>query len=384
MATIEVSTPGLSVTQATALPGLIFETTWENDGTYFYSKTQDGSDYTIGNSPTGFMATKASAGDNDSWSGVPGAGVGGSVAMRIKYDETFVQPVMSQLLHLTGDKTKGYTNLHIRYHVKLPNNFRMGTSTSIPPFTAPYWKWGRLWQNMGTAADQPDGTLTENRIDSGYVVWNWSNGNPYLYGTQVAMSCQYSLATEFGSSGGQRYGSRYGASSTYKPFATSPGSYWDSVGNSDWEMDFTETGVGVGDLLNNTTQDWHTIEYQFQLRTDTNWGFCKVWFDGILQDPWEDIVAKGTPTTAPPPWTSSPTHRLIETTVLGAGTGWNGFVFFDNMQDWNAEWQLPGVGGYIDCNDLVVSTTRIGHTSEVNGVPGYIAQDDGSTPVPTL
>ena len=132
-------------------------------------------------------------------------------------------------------------------------------------------------------------------------------------------------------------------------FATFPG-HFNHVGNGAWDFH-----PGSRLLKNNTSQTWHTIEWRFKLSEtkDTSAegapgtdGIFQLWFDGVEQVPVE--LSPGLdPSTNP--------------TAANGGSGYNMLVMFDNIKSFHREWNNSGIEGGIWVNDLVISTTRIGH-----------------------
>lgn len=322
---------------------IIFETDFANDGNYHDS----GTGYIKHtNLPEGFDGVRTNEG---TISGAPGEGIDGSVAMKFEWPNTTTPLATSLFKHLTGDKNTGHKEVYIRYRVRLPNSFKAGTDGKA----LPYWKWGRLWQNAG-----PDGSgWTEQRTDSYYIVWNWGNGLP-KWGIRNGLTFGENLNTnDKGSAGSPRTSTDW-----YISGSDSPGhhigfdGHWDNVGAGDWEFDHTTRS-----LLKASGQTWHTFEWRFKLSsTDTsNDGVFQVWFDGAEQfvpnvmDGIEQRVDK-----------SSTTSSLI----TAAKPGMNLFTLFDNMSEWSKAWGISGAEGAIYINDLVISTSRIGHDYNVNGV----------------
>ena len=338
---------------SSAGPNVIWETNFASDENY--SQTSQNLPYTA-DVPTGFTFIKATT--DCSITAQNTGGVGGSVAMRLTYDPAFTQPTINLAKHLTGNKTTGYDELYIRYQFKFPDAFRFGSPLSSPVNTVPYWKWGRLWQNTGTTND---GTWTENRVDSKYAVWNWGNGNPALYGIENAWTFGANSGSNLnlGSAGGERFRSRPFASGQYP---NSSYTYMDS-------FDGLETDIGTGDgEFTNNPQVWHTVEWHISLSDGVTHGILETWLDGVLMNGLRDhdeqgggsyaTEGKGTPDAAGDYYVN-PTEVDV--------SGYNMMIFFDNMVDWNDDWDEAGVDGYIDLNDLCIATSRIGHDYVVTG-----------------
>ena len=86
-----------------------------------------------------------------------------------------------------------------------------------------------------------------------------------------------------------------------------------------------------------------------------------MWFDGVEQ------VPVGMDANGGAPALSNLLPTEIPTSVNGSG--YNFLVMFDNMANWNKNWDDPGVEGGIYVNDVVISTKRIGHTYFVGTAP---------------
>lgn len=460
MATIEVSTPGLSVTQG---PKVIFESNFSNDDSYIKI---GGGLWDESNVPTGFQGAAGTA--TGSMMGVPGAGDGGTTAMRFTYDGNFTQPTQHILRHLTGQTNTGYPELYIRYNLKLPPNFRIddgsvsGTNTSGP------WKWGRLWQNTAMPprpGGNSPGSWTENRQDAYYIVWNWSGSETNGIGMNISYGANATAnggliigprARENGSAEGprRREGTLSGAVAPH----TGNLGYWQNVGGGAWEL--TPWAPNGADLVDKAGQIYHTFEFRWRAATSdiANDGIMQWWIDGIEQNvtPFPsfgsnpitqgfqkvgDIVdiSNSNPAVIElldnrDGFVTGDTIRItgvanpmgaavngsgqtitqgiddthweldgIDTTGVGAyvftsgdqmdlalpndhftgiptaaNPGWNALVIFDNIQGFQGDWANPAVDNYIDLSDVVISESRIGHTTQVGGVPGYIPTDDGS------
>ncbi|MEE9438484.1 MAG: hypothetical protein V3V14_05750 [Saprospiraceae bacterium] len=320
------------------LKGIIFETNFNENDAYcvaYLGLWNGGS-----NNPTAPL---------DGWSGVfatgssmieirNGEGVDGSKALKLSWADNISQPTVSLGKHLTNDVSTGFDELYIRYHVKLPNNFKAGNGSYIP-----YWKWGRLWQN--TTIDTFSnglitGNWTENRVDSKYVVWNFG-GNPPYTDANIVWGANEGVNLHLGSAGGERIGTDYFVSGSVPE--TSLG-YFESI----WDIN---TSDRPGELENNTNQQWHTIEYRFKLASaiGADDGVFEMWWDGVPQGTYTRIAGLG----------GAPTPMGIPTVV--DGSGFNFLVFFDNLTGWNGDWANSNFEGYILVNDVVVSTMRIGH-----------------------
>jgi hypothetical protein len=314
--------------------GVVFETNFESDGDYF--RTGDNL-WNHTDVPAGWDGVRTNAG---TISGVPGGGIGGSVAMKFEWPATTTPLATSLGKHLTGDPSTGFDELYIRYHVRLPETFTAGSDGQ----PLPYWKWGRLWQNTGVASG-----WTENRPDSYFIVWNWGSGLP-RWGIRNGLTFGENLGTnDRGSAGSPRAGPEW-----YVSGSDSPGhhvgfdGHWDNVGAGAWEFDHSSR-----ELLDHA-QGWHTFEWRFKLSSsDTaNDGVFQVWFDGeeqLCPNPIDGIDQS----IDRPSTTSS--------LITAAKPGFNMLIVMDNMSEWSRQWADPGVEGGIYINDIVVSTDRIGH-----------------------
>lgn len=338
---------------------IFFETDFRNDADFNHKGPTKFPWTNIGSiHPEGFSGTLIEGAG--SIRGMAGEGEGGSVALKFEWDPALGQPVTQLFKHLTGNSNTGYDEVFIRYKVRLPNKFKAGTPG---PLELPYWKWGRLWQNTathhtGTEWADGGGAWTENRDDSFYAVWNF--GGSLLYGIDASATFGSNNGIfKEGSASGGRYSNDYyidtGKHETY------PG-HFQHVGNGAWELDDTRF------LVNNTSQTWHTIEWRFKLSsTDTSGdGIFQMWFDGVEQKQRKISQGKAGAYTYDPPLQPNalPTAKH--------GTGYNMFVMFDNMAFWNKDWADSNVENGIYVNDLVISTSRIGHDYKVAGAPPNI------------
>jgi len=97
------------------------------------------------------------------------------------------------------------------------------------------------------------------------------------------------------------------------------------------------------------------IEFRFKLATTatSNDGVFEWFVDGVKQDKFERLK----------PQFGAPQRTGIPLTNLG--TGFNYFSLFDNMVGWNRGWDSAGTDPYVLLNDVVVSTSRIGHDYRV-------------------
>jgi hypothetical protein len=326
-----------SVANAAPHADVIFETDFSADAGYRVEHLGlwNGGSNNPTDPPTGWDGVIASG--QSVVSVIDGAGENGTNALRLQWDPNLSQPTISLGKHLTGDSTTGFDELYIRYHVRLPNTFRAGDDG----VGLPYWKWGRLWQNTSTT---PQGGWTENRPNSHYVVWNFGDNIPYT-DTNVVWGENTGEHLELGSAGGERQGIDFFVSGSDQH--NSPG-YFESL----WDINITDR---AGELEDNTSQGWHTIEYRFRLATSptSDDGQFEMWWDGVSQGPYARIGPGG----GAPNRTGIPTARM--------GSGFNFFSFFDNLNGWNRDWSEPGVDGSIYVNDVVISQARIGHSYRV-------------------
>ena len=330
---------------------IIFETDFSNDGDYYDTGT---SFIRFTNLPEGFDGIRTNDGII---SGAPGQGMGGSVALKIEYPAIGTALATSLFKHLTGEKGTGYEEVYVRYRLKLPGGFRAGRDGK----PLPYWKWGRLWQNAGLNGDG----WTEQRRDSYYVVWAWGSGLP-KWGIRNELTFGENLNTDnTGSAGGPRSGtnwySGYGSgcgdlAEACKGHHVGLYGYWDNVGNGAWEFNHD-----TRNLYKKDSQDWHTFEWRFKLSTtDTsNDGVFQLWFDGVEQIHPNKM---GSDQSVDRPHTNN-------SLVTAAKPGFNLFTLFDNMAEWGRDWDQAGVDPFILINDVVISTTRIGHDYHVGMAP---------------
>lgn len=335
---------GWSVGELEIVPaGIIFQTNFDEDGAFSIGQQQASWTEIGANKPEGFNGALVE-GANGAIYGVPGAGLNGTPALKMEWDPALGQPVTQLYLHLTGDKATGHNEVFVRYNVRLPNDLQISDPLLDD---IPYWKWGRLWQNTGPVAGD---AWTENRADSGYVVWNF--GGTATYGLMNKFT--YAAATgsnlNQGSAGGERYSMDW-YNGIPANASLAPG-YFNAVGAGAW--DFNKT---TRQLVDNTTQSWHTLEWRFRLSSSptANDGVVQLWFDGAEQTPPIDIGPGG----GAPELGADLTPNEIPTPVIGSG--YNMLVVFDNMAYWNENWGEAGIGNGLFVNDVVVSTERIGH-----------------------
>ena len=322
-----------------SLQGIIFETNFNLNAPYSVSNLGlwNGGSNDVTTPIAGWDGMKAIG--NSTIEIVENIGVDDTHALRMSWDENLAQPTVSLGKHLTGIDTTGYEELYIRYHIKLPNNFKAGIDGS----DMTYWKWGRLWQNTTIdtfSSGLIDGNWTENRVDSKYVVWNFIGRIPYtnvsaVWGANVGNNLHQ------GSAGGESIGIDYFVSGSVQETALG---YFESL----WDLNDSDR---PGELEDNSCQYWHTIEYHFKLATDASSedGIFEMWWDGVHQGGYTRIGGLGGASTP----TGIPTTK--------DGSGFNFFVLFDNMNGWNHDWNSPDFEGYILVNDVVVSQNRIGH-----------------------
>lgn len=287
---------------------------------------------------------------------MPGAGVGGSVALKFEWPAIGTALATSLYKHLTGDKSTGYDELYVRYRVRLPDTFRAGRDGKA----LAYWKWGRLWQNTGLAGDG----WTENRPDSYYIVWNWGSSLP-KWGLKNNLIFGENLNTDnLGSAGGPHTGTDWYLSGSEEPgYHVGFNGHWDNIGGGAWEFDHT-----TRKLFNNRSQTWHTLEWRFKLSsTDTsNDGIFQIWYDGV-----EQIMPHNSTSSSQSVDKPATNNSLI----TAAKPGFNLFVLYDNISGWGYNWNDAGVEGGIYINDVVISTSRIGHSYYVGDPPPNPPED---------
>lgn len=314
---------------------IIFESDFSNDTGYSVESTTlwnggSGNDVPL---PTGWDGVIASGGSK--LSVVEGAGKGGGNAMKFEWNPTASQPTISLGKHLTGDESTGYDELYIRYRVKLPNRFMVGTDGT----DSQYWKWGRLWQNTSPDNSAPN-KWTENRANSNYIIWTFSNAKPYITAS-ATWAENTTVGSEIGSVNGPRYKVDYFSSGEWSS-ETSPGAF-----ESLWDLNDESRPA---ELENNTSQTYHTLEYRFKLASsaEAEDGVFEMWWDGIPQGEPRRITASG----------GASKRAGLPTTVNGSGL--NFFVLFDNIAGWNALWGNPDVDGFVYLDDVVISDDYIG------------------------
>jgi hypothetical protein len=275
--------------------------------------------------------------------------------LKLAWDPNLSQPEVILFKHLTGDINTGFDELFIRYHVRFPDNFKVGNGQYMP-----YWKWGRLWQNTHPEPRAGVGAWSELRDDAYYVVWNFGGEPPYT-DINAAWGANIGDKLEKASSDGEHILIDYFVSGSNPP--EQPG-YFESMGGGDWEFVKPEEDLRNAGYFKNRDQRWHTIEYHFKLATTptANDGVFEVWFDGVKQiggglggqQGW----TRALPRFGAPALNGIPTAR-------NGGSGFNMFSFFDNMTGWNSEWADPSVDGFIYVKDVVISDSRIGHEYSV-------------------
>lgn len=313
-------------------PGnIIFETDFSEDTDYSVQSINlwnDGFNTGI-YPPVGWDGVKAS--HNSTVSVISGAGENGGNALKLEWDPDASQPTVSLGKHLTGDEETGFDELYIRYNVKLPNNFMVGDYG----VGADYWKWGRLWQNTSVDHTEPN-KWTENRENSGYVLFTYSGSPPYSY-ARSTWAEPGGVNLDKGSAGGARQRVDYFDSD------------WDSKTSAGsferlWEVDEN------GRLVENNNQGYHTIEFRFRMATSETAadGVFEIWLDGVPQGGYKRINNYGGAEER----SGIPTVRI--------GSGWNYFVLFDNLGGWNERWGDPSVDGFVYINDVVISDRYIG------------------------
>ena len=337
----------------TPLVGLLFETNFKNDEDYSVSNIGlwNGGGGKITQPPSGWDGVLVSG--NGSIEVLSGEGKNKSNALKLNWDPDLGQPVAQLAKHLTNDASAGYDEIFVRYHVRLPNKFKAGENASF----IPYWKWGRLYQNTTIEKNSnglTSGNWTENRVDSRYVVWNFGGGVPYT-DVNVVWGENFGDNLHKGSAGGERQSLDFFVSGSDQHNA--PG-YFESL----WDINVSDR---PGELENNTSQTWHTLEFRFKLATTetSNDGEFQMWWNGVGQGSFSRIRAGG----------GAPTRTGIPT-AKGDGSGFNFFVFFDNMAGWNKHWGKDEVEGGIYVNDVVISTERIGHEYVAGNTDNTIRQ----------
>ena len=333
---------GVDIYSQTRTAGVIFEDDFAAD-TGFTSTANGLFQTGASEKPSKWDGLKANSGGSIE---VVAEGVGGSNCVKLNYDTTLQQPVCSLVKHLTGDVNTGYDELYIRYRLRFADTFRAGDGDG----DIPYWKFGRLWQNT-----HPDGSnWTENRVDSKYIMWLFGNSDASVFQTNLATIWGANTGDNLhlSSAGGERFRTRFSTSSG----SPSPkNGHLENVGAGAWDLDWTNSPAEPAGRFKTTPQVWHTIEWRFKLATSytANDGEQQVWFDGVDQGAYSEGLNQGGASGI----TGPPTAR--------DGSGMNFLVVFDNLEEWNRDWDQAGVDGAIRINDVVVSTDRIGHTYNV-------------------
>lgn len=328
-------------------PGVIFQTDFSQDAGYNESGVRLWNQNSAGPvaPPTGWDGVYA-PNSRSNISVISGAGYQGSNALRLAWAPGGDQTTIRLGKHLTGNVNQGFDELYIRYRVKLPDNFKAGR----PGSSLPYWKWGRLWQNTWP---QPGGApnenrWSENRANSGYVVWNFGGSEAY---TDVNVTWSENTGSNLasGSSGGARQKLDYFVSGSDR---TSQDGYFQSFGGGAWSFDASRPRY-----LAAQPQRYHTIEYRFKLASSptANDGVFEMWWDGQKQAPHSRMIGEG----------GAPQRQGIPT--ANRGSGFNFLVMFDNILDWHSDWGRSDVDGFVLISDVVVSQTPIGSNYVVTG-----------------
>jgi hypothetical protein len=348
----------LLLTTNIAVADIIFESDFSLD--LGYTKTQTGL-FDSSDVPTGWSTVRV-PGDSVI-SVVEDPAIANKPVLKLKWDPALAQPTVNLGKHLTGNINTGYSELYIRYQVRLPSNFKAGDGGTLA-----HWKWGRLWQNTAPTnpgSGQP-GAWTENRVDAFYVVWNWAGGVPYT-DINSTWGANEGVNLDQGSAGGERY--RIGFFRSGSVPESQPG-FFESVGNGAWDFYTQAESTANAGFLKNKNQDWHTIEYRFKLASSitANDAVSEVWVDGVKQDDGNDVVTVkngGLINSGGQGWREiviqSGAKAVDGIPTAKNGSGFNFLTFFDNMQQWNQDWADPGVDGFIYVNDVVVSDEYIGH-----------------------
>jgi len=320
----------------------IFETDFSNDTGYSITNTGV---ITQINAPEGWDGAIATG--NSTLEVLAAIGVGGSPAARLRYGTNVSQPTINLFKHLTGNQLTGYSELYIRYKVKFADNWKFGDG--VAPF--PYWKWGRLWQNTDPVSQS---NWTENRDDSYYVVWNIAGGETYGIDFNISAAGNEEDGTSVerasGSAGGPHALLDYYITGNPLPHSDNPG-YFNRA--PQWDVDWTTNPGFFKTKAAEEAQDWHTVEFYVKCASSpgADDGDFRVYFDGQDQGTPPRISDKFSPETGP--FSGLPT--------AANGSGFNMLVFFDNCSLLATDFDLAGVDGYIDVNDVVVAESRIGH-----------------------
>jgi len=210
-------------------PGIIFETDFSQDTGYSVQSVNQRNKGPLGpvDPPTGWDRVGAS--HNGRVSVVSGAGIDGGNALKLEWDPETEQPTVALDKHLTSDDNTGFEELYIRYNIKLPNNFRASDASEYRP----YWKWGRLWQNTHAIPD--DQTWTEQRPDSGFIVWGMGGNGTYTQLTSVwSENSGPNLEASRASGGGEHQITDHFLSGAV---LKERNGYFENIANGAWELD---------------------------------------------------------------------------------------------------------------------------------------------------
>lgn len=277
---------------------------------------------------------------------VPG-GQNGTPAMRFGYQIAGASLALTLGKFLTKQQSQGYSELYIRYQIKLDQNWKSGDGT------VEYWKWFRLFQNRDPqkwigVQDEPSGAQ-----DTRFIICNVSN-NPPTWG------CAATTNSQNGESANDPYTMiRFSGSSTCPTCG-----HFESI--SEWDFD-NSTG-----LLPSypSVQNWHTLEWHIKLSTGTcntsgtgtENGVLEMWIDGVKQT---------TNLTYTRPNGEDDICRALPTNKYGGGINW--ISVFDNMGNWSDYWNVtpPSPAGvkYLYLDNVVISDSYIGPNYVVGGSP---------------
>lgn len=272
-------------------------------------------------------------------------GQNGTPAMQFGYDIGGASLALSLGKFLTNSKGQGYSEIYIRYQVKLDQNWKSGDGTTN------YWKWFRLFQNRDPNVNINIQAENDSPKDTRFIICNISN-NPPVWGCGATTNSQNGKSvsdpfTKVSFSGSQ---------------TCSTCGHFESI--QEWDFD-NSTG-----LLPSypSTQNWHTIEWHIKLSTGTcnssgtgtENGVLEMWLDGVKQTTSLRYSQKNG---------ENDKCNALPTNKYGGGINW--ITVFDNMASWSDEWNVtpPSPAGvkYLYLDNVVLSTSYIGTNYAIGG-----------------
>ncbi len=272
-------------------------------------------------------------------------GQNGTPVMRFGYQIGGASLALSLGKFLTTQQSQGYSELYIRYRVKLDQNWKSGDGT------VNYWKWFRLFQNRNPQVSINGQGETDGAQDTRFIVCNTVN-NPPTWG------CATTTNSQNGDSAADPFTKIYFSGSS----TCSTCGHFESI--SEWDFD-NATG-----LLPSypSTQNWHTLEWHIKLSTGTcntsgtgtENGVLEMWIDGVKQT---------TSLTYSQNNGEDDRCNALPTNKYGSGINW--ITVFDNMANWSDYWNVapPSSSGvkYVYLDDVVIADSYIGPSYVIGG-----------------